>query len=64
MKSLRAISILVLCIMFLFASSSCVVLVRKDNGLHKGWFKNPGNPHNPHNTHFIKQGRSKGNSKK
>ncbi|CAM3531235.1 hypothetical protein POKO110462_07500 [Pontibacter korlensis] len=23
---------------------------RKDNGLHKGWYKNPNNPHHPRTT--------------
>ena len=23
---------------------------RKDNGLHKGWYKNPNNPHHPNTT--------------
>ncbi|MFT2007518.1 hypothetical protein ACMA1I_02490 [Pontibacter sp. 13R65] len=24
--------------------------VKKDNGLHKGWYKNPNNPHHPRTT--------------
>lgn len=33
---------------FLFSTTSCVVfLEKKDNGKHKGWYKNPKNPHHP-----------------
>ena len=39
---------------------------RKDNGLHKGWYKNPNNPHHPNTTnpgHTKKKGKSKGKKK-
>jgi hypothetical protein len=64
MKSLRTITILALSFMLLFSTTSCVVLVREDNGLHKGWFKSPNNPHNHQKAHFINQGKSKGKSEK
>ncbi|MFD2248352.1 hypothetical protein [Pontibacter ruber] len=38
---------------------------RKDNGLHKGWYKNPNNPHHPRTTnpgHTKHKGGSKGNT--
>jgi hypothetical protein len=50
MKSFKTIAALVLCIGFLFSVTSCVVFVKKDNGEHKGWYKNTNNPHNPHST--------------
>jgi hypothetical protein len=36
---------------------------RKDNGLHKGWYKNPNNPHHPRTTnpgHTKHKGGAKG----
>jgi len=52
----------------IFVTSSCVV-VRKDNGKHRGWFKNRNNP--PHlNSKFpgkskgAKEGKSIGKKKK
>ena len=38
---------------------------RKDNGLHKGWYKNPNNPHHPRTTnpgHTKHRGNGKGNT--
>ena len=61
MKTFKTIATLLLCLVLLFGVTSCVVLVKKDNGRHKGWFKNPNNPHNPYSTN---PGKSKGNSKK
>jgi len=61
MKSLKFVSILILCILFLVSSTSCVVLVKKDNGNHKGWYKNPKNPHNPN---YMDMGKQKGNKSK
>lgn len=51
--------------------SSCVVVQpheRHDNGLHKGWYKNPNNPHNPANGSTQKaatgnNGKGKGKNK-
>jgi hypothetical protein len=33
-------------IWFLLGQTSCIML-KHDNGKHKGWYKNPNNPHNP-----------------
>ena len=61
MKTLKLVSILAFCLVFLFSVTSCVVLVKKDNGNHKGWYKNPKNPHNPNN---LDLGSRKGNKNK
>jgi hypothetical protein len=61
MKTFRTIAFIVLCIGLLFGATSCVVLVKEDNGKHKGWFKNSNNPHHPDNTN---PGKSKGNPRK
>ena len=40
---------------------------RKDNGLHKGWYKNPNNPHHPNTTnpgHTKQKGKGKGKGHK
>ncbi len=60
MKLLKTITIPVFCIGLLFATSSCV-MVKKDNGLHKGWFKNRNNPHHPNSTN---PGKAKHKKKK
>jgi hypothetical protein len=49
MKNLKTIAILILLTAFVAATNSCKV-VKKDNGKHKGWYKNPKNPHNPKTT--------------
>lgn len=56
MKAFRAVTILFLCFGYLFNTTSCLV-VKHDNGKHKGWYKNSNNPHHP-NT--INLGKSKG----
>lgn len=61
MKLFKTVAIHLLCIGLLSSATSCFVFVRKDNGLHKGWNKNPKNPHNPNSTN---PGKSKDNSKK
>jgi hypothetical protein len=61
MKTLKSILILILCLIVVFSSTSCVVLVKRDNGNHKGWFKNPKNPHNPN---YMDMGKHKGNNRK
>jgi hypothetical protein len=36
---------------------------RKDNGKHKGWYKNPNNPHHPNSTkHSGQRGNGNGNT--
>lgn len=44
MKQFKSIAILIMLTAFLFSASSCVVLRKKDNGKHKGWFKDKKNP--------------------
>jgi len=59
---------LVLISALLISFSSCVV-VKKDNGKHKGWTKNTNNPHHPLTTNpghtkskSSEAGKSNGNS--
>lgn len=50
MKVLKKTIASAMLLIFLFSTTSCIVLVptkRHDNGKHKGWYKNPKNPHNP-----------------
>lgn len=44
MKQFKSIAILIMLTAFLFSASSCGVLHKKDNGKHKGWFKNKKKP--------------------
>ena len=50
MRLLKTVAILVLCTGVLLNASSCIVLVEKDHGKHKGWYKNTNNPHHPNST--------------
>lgn len=50
MKSVRTTITLLVGIVLLFSVTSCVVLVGKDNGQHRGWYKNSNNPHHPNST--------------
>ena len=61
MKTFRAVAILFLCLVLLFSVSSCIVFLKKDNGNHRGWYKNQNNPHNPNS---INKGESNGRPKK
>lgn len=61
MKKMKIIMILVLCTGLLLNATSCLVFVNKDNGKHKGWYKNPNNPHHPNSTN---PGKSKGKHNK
>jgi len=68
MKLFKPLIIIFFSLILLFAVSSCVV-VRKDNGKHRGWFKNRNNPHhfnstNPGKSEGSKEGKSKGKKKK
>jgi len=64
MKKVKAMLILIVFIVgLLISSASCVVLVKEDNGRHRGWFKNPKNPHNVFYSEPQK-GKSRGNNKK
>ena len=47
MKQFKSIAILLLLTSFLFSASSCVVLRKKDNGKHKGWYKKQNKKQNP-----------------
>jgi len=47
MKSLKLIIALVLCTFLLNCVTTHRVYLRKDNGNHFGWYKNPNNPHHP-----------------
>ncbi len=47
MKYFRAFLLLALIAGFLFTGISCAVIVKSNNGNHKGWYKNPNNPHHP-----------------
>jgi hypothetical protein len=71
MKIFKAIATLLFCMAFLFNVTSCrVVYFKKDNGKHKGWYKNPHNPHNPNHVENKNPGngvpaeKSKGKSGK
>ena len=72
MNALRSFAGVLIISALLLPAASCVVTVKKDNGKHKGWYKNPNNPHNPAhdvagknagkgNTNKVSNG--KGNSK-
>lgn len=63
MKTIRLFTTLMIGIVFLFSTSSCFVYVDKDNGKHRGWYKNPNNPHHPQSTKPAKVGKSNGNGK-
>ena len=45
MKYSRIIFFIFLFAAFMFTAESCVVLVKENNGNHKGWYKNPQNHH-------------------
>jgi flagellar basal body-associated protein FliL len=47
MKRLKVMILIVLSMVILMGTQSCLVLTKKDNGKHKGWYKNKKNPHNP-----------------
>jgi len=50
MKVFKKGIMLVLIIGLLFGASSCTVFFSKDNGNHKGWYKNTNNPHHVNST--------------
>ena len=49
--------ILVLSISFACTRKTVVVHQKKDNGKHKGWYKNPNNPHHPASTKNHSKGK-------
>jgi ABC-type oligopeptide transport system substrate-binding subunit len=58
LSTFRTVAI-IFSIIFLLSQTSCIVFSKKDNGKHKGWYKNTNNPHHPNSTN---PGKSKGNS--
>ena len=63
----KVVRLLLISIMVMVLSTSCVVVrpveLKTNNGLHKGWYKNPKNPHNP--SHFDKEkSKKKSNSRR
>lgn len=50
MNSFRPAITILFCIVILFSVTSCIVLTGKDNGHHRGWYKNSNNPHHPNST--------------
>lgn len=61
MKLFRKVAMAVLCMGFLFSATSCAVMVKGNNGQHKGWNKNSNNPHHYNSTN---PGKAKGKHKK
>jgi ABC-type oligopeptide transport system substrate-binding subunit len=60
MKKFKTLIALILCMGLLISSTSCSVHFAKDNGKHKGWYKNSNNPHHVNTTN---PGKSKGSKK-
>lgn len=58
MKALKALLGITITVALMLSQTSCLV-VRTDNGKHKGWYKNRNNPHNPATTN---PGHTKGKS--
>lgn len=61
MKTLKTISIMSLSVFLVINLTSCFIVLEKENGKHKGWYKNPNNPHHPNTTN---PGKSKGKHRK
>jgi len=40
MKTIKTVTALALCIVLMYAVTSCIVTTKHDNGKHKGWNKN------------------------
>ena len=63
MKKIKSTFIIIVSLVLLLGSSSCIVLHENGNsGGHRGWFKNSNNPHNPATTnpgHSGGKGRNK-----
>ena len=47
MNNIRKFGFILLCTLLLFGATGCYTTGKKDNGNHKGWYKNTNNPHNP-----------------
>jgi len=63
MKTFRIFVALLFCIGFIGASTSCLVLSKKDNGAHKGWYKMPNHPNHQNQNKKDKPAKSKGKTK-
>ena len=63
MKIFRLFVALMLCTGFICATSSCVVVGKKDNGAHRGWYKIPNHPNHQKQYKKDKPDKSKGKSK-
>ena len=50
LKLFRTVAIILFCAGLIFGTQSCAVYVKRSNGNHHGWYKNPHNPHNPIST--------------
>ena len=61
MKAIKTIIPIVISLIIILNLSSCFLIVRRDNGKHSGWYKNPNNKHYPNNIIIIKPGKGKGN---
>lgn len=61
MKIFKTISIMSLSVFLVINLTSCFIVLEKENGKHKGWYKNPNNPHHPETTN---PGKSKGSHHK
>lgn len=67
MKKFRTILSIALCMIFLVGTTSCAVRVQeghvhRDQGNHRGWYKNSNNPHHPQSTNPGHE-KSKGKQK-
>jgi hypothetical protein len=68
MKALRTFAGLCIVAALALQATSCVsnkntkIAVKKDNGNHKGWYKNPNNPHNPAHSTAKNAGSGNGNA--
>jgi hypothetical protein len=60
MKRIKLFAAFIICTGYILSTSSCFVLVKKDNS-KPGWNKNSKNPHHPATTN---PGRSQGKIKK
>lgn len=67
MKILKLFSVFVVSTGLMIGVNACTVhIFKKDNGKHKGWYKNPNNPHHPNTTnpgHTKPPGQSKSKGK-
>ena len=67
---MKKIGLIILCLGLLLGSSSCVVVNKKDNGKHIGWYKSPSNKNNSNksnnsnNSSKSNQGNSNSSKKK